>query len=82
MKEVKLEIEKMIRKIEKIKASIEDAFEKGIIDFDEITGELEELISELQPKGIKSDSEIPRRHLLKTKDLSESKRLISAGDYR
>jgi hypothetical protein len=77
-----LEIEEMIRKIEKIKTSIEDAFEKGIIDFDEITGELEEIKSELQSTGLTSDSESPRRHLLKTKDSAESKSLITIGDYR
>jgi hypothetical protein len=77
-----LEIEEMIRKIEKIKTSIEDAFEKGIIDFDEITGELEEIKSELQSTGLTSDSESPQRHLLKTKDSAESKSLITIGDYR
>jgi hypothetical protein len=82
IKEVQLEIEKMIKKIEKIQTSIEDAFDKGIIDFDEITGELEEIKNELQSRGITSDSESSKRHLLKTGDLSEGKKLVTTGDYR
>ncbi len=77
-----MEIEKIIEKIEKIKTSIEDAFEKGIIDFDEITGELEEIKSELQSTVRTSDSESHRRHLLKIKNLSEQRAIVNIGDYR
>jgi hypothetical protein len=82
IKEVNLQIEEMIKKIEKIKMSIEDAFEKGIIDFDEITGDLEEIKKELQSKSVTLAAEIPRRHLLKANESLESKKFVLAGDYR
>jgi hypothetical protein len=72
-----LEIEELIRKIEGVKKSIEDAFDKGSIDFDQIASELDLIGSDLQAMGI---SENAKSKLAKNQ--SEHKKMITAGDYK
>ena len=75
-------MEEIIKKIDGIKKLINDAFEKGAIDFDQITDDLQRISNELRAGENSSDCERPRQHPLKTKDLSEKKGAISVGDYK
>ncbi len=75
-----MEIGEMIERIGKIRMSIDSAFEKGTIDLDEITCELEAISGELQTKLTGPNPEMNARHLLKPKE--ENKELITIGDFR
>jgi hypothetical protein len=70
-------MDEIIKRIDGIKKSIEDAFEKGAIDFDQITGELESIANELQTKESLEISGLRHR-----KHQSELKSIVIAGDYR
>jgi hypothetical protein len=72
-----LEIEELTKRIDGVKKSIEDAFDKGSIDFDQIASELDLIGSDLQAIGI---SETAKSKLAKNQ--SEHKRVITTGDYR
>jgi hypothetical protein len=80
--EVNLEIDEIVKRIDGIKKSFEDAFEIGTIDFDQITSDLETINNELQGKRIPSDLNLTQRRLLKTKESIEPDRIINTGDYR
>ena len=74
-----MEFEELIGKIENIKKSIDDAFEKGTIDFDQISAELEYISSELWKRGENLITVSPCRHLLKTKT---NQQIILTADYK
>ena len=75
-----MEIDEIIERLEKITKSIDEAFERGTIDLDQISAELEAISSELQTKLTGSNPEMPTRHLLKSKE--ENKELIYTADFR
>jgi hypothetical protein len=77
-----LEINEIVKRIEGIKKSIEDAFENGTIDFDRITSDLEIIKSELQTSGIHVDLNPIQKRMLKTRDSIEHSKIINMGDYR
>jgi hypothetical protein len=81
-KEVKLEIEEIVKQISAVKRSIEDAFEKGSIDFDQISAELDTIENELQAKGAALALNQTQRLHLTAKEASKNNRIISANDYK
>jgi hypothetical protein len=82
IKEVNLEIDEIVKRIDGVKKSIEDAFEIGTIDFDQITSDLETINDELQGKRIVSNLNLTQKHLLKAKESIEPNQIINTGDYR
>jgi hypothetical protein len=80
--EVQLEIEEIVKRVKTVRQSIEDAFEKGSIDFDQITTELEAIENELQAKGVALALNPAQQQILKTKELTDNKKIIPANDYK
>jgi hypothetical protein len=72
-----LEIEELKKRLDGIKKIIEDAFEKGSIDFDQIIGELDLISSELKTGEI-SQSFKPEIQ----KNPTQHKKIINTEEFR
>jgi hypothetical protein len=72
-----LEIEELNKRLDGIKKTIEDAFEKGSIDFDQIIDELDLISSELKTGEI-SQSIRPEIQ----KNPTPHKKIINSEEYR
>jgi hypothetical protein len=77
-----LEIEEIVKRVKSIRQSIEDAFEKGSIDLDQITTELESIENELQAKESILKPNPNQRQILKTRELLDNKKIIPVNDYK
>ena len=72
-----MEIEELNKRLDGIKKTIKDAFEKGSIDFDQIIGELDSISSELKTGEI---SQLLKPEI--QKNPTQHKKIINSEEYR
>jgi hypothetical protein len=72
-----LEIDELSKRLDGIKKSIEDAFEKGSIDFDQIIDELDLISGELKTGG---SSRLPKLEI--QKNPTQHKKIVNTEEYR
>jgi hypothetical protein len=77
-----LNAKEIIERLERLKTEIDGAFEKGLIDFDAIVGELDVISEKLHEENAAIMAGSLPRHHSQSADSRASRMLANIADYR